>query len=321
MKKTVFISSTYEDLSEERRLVWNLLENFEVSIRGMEDFGARTESPLETCLAEVDVSDIYIGVIAFRLGSEEKNSGKSFTQLEYEQAYEKNKEILIYMIDEDNARVLAKFIDKDERRNKLNAFKGLLKERHTVATYRSPEDLVEKLERDFRKLLQSKIAVNQENLNEFAKASEIIKRFFLVPNEMSGKEVRLKIKIKGNAYPASKEVCDSFNLVFGSTVGICIQILQPDDLSSNILETLYLSGKQIDDLSPIQDGEEREIYAKLQFTVAKIDRVRARFSREYRLPAYSSIIINPQLTISEDKALEPDGMVTLLLTHTIKNSP
>lgn len=146
--------------------------------------------------------------------------------------------------------MLAKFIDKDERGDKLNAFKRLLKERHTVATYRSPEDLVEKLERDFRKLLQSKISVNQEELNEFAKVSEIIKRFLLVPKEMSWKEVRLKIKIKGNAYPASKGVCDSFNLVFGSIVGVRIQILEPNDLGSDTLDTLYLSAKQIDDLNP-----------------------------------------------------------------------
>ena len=122
MKKIVFISSTYADLSEERRSVWNLLEKFEVNVRGMEAFGARTSSPLETCLAEVDISDIYIGIIAFRLGSIEQNSGKSYTQLEYERAYEKKKEILIYLVDEENAKVFAKFIDKDEHRDKLEAF-------------------------------------------------------------------------------------------------------------------------------------------------------------------------------------------------------
>jgi hypothetical protein len=317
MKKTVFISSTYEDLSEERRLVWNLLEKFEVSVRGMEEFGARPESPLETCLAEVDVSDIYIGIMAFRLGSIEKSSGKSYTQLEYERAYEKNKEILIYVIDEENAKVLAKFIDKDERRDNLNAFKNLLKERHTVATYRSPDDLVEKLERDFRRLLQSKITVSQEGLDEYEKASETIKRFLLVPNEMSGKEVRLKVKMKGNAYPASKGVCDSFNLVFGSTIGIQIQILEPKNLDTDTIDTLYLSAKQIDGLTPLQKGEEREIYAKLQFTATKIDRRRARFSREYRPPAYLTTLASSLSTLSEGEVLEPDGMVALLLTHSI----
>ena len=48
MKKTVFISSTFEDLAEHRRAIWDLLEEFDVRIRGMEKFGARKESPLET---------------------------------------------------------------------------------------------------------------------------------------------------------------------------------------------------------------------------------------------------------------------------------
>jgi hypothetical protein len=268
------------------------------------------------------VSDIYIGIIAFRIGSVEKNSGKSYTQLEYERAYERNKEILIYMIDENNARVLARFIDKDERRDKLDAFKRLLKERHTVATYRSPDDLTEKLGRDFRKLLQSKNVITQENLDEFEKASEIMRRFLLVPNEISGKEVRLKIKMRDTVYPASKEVCNSFNLIFGSTVGVRVEVLQPHGISGG-LDTLYFTAKQIDEMSPCREDEEQEIYAKLQFTAARIDRVRARFCREieYRLPAKLGIFADSISTITTGGGivLEPDGMMALLLTRTIKD--
>jgi len=35
MNKTVFISSTYDDLKEYRRAVWELLEKFDVKVRGM----------------------------------------------------------------------------------------------------------------------------------------------------------------------------------------------------------------------------------------------------------------------------------------------
>ena len=111
MKKTVFISSTYSDLIEERRVVWDLLEDFEVIIRGMEKFGARTEAPLDTCLAEVDLSDIYIGIISIRLGSIDVNTGKSFTQLEYERADEYNKYLLIYLVDEENVKIPPIYVD------------------------------------------------------------------------------------------------------------------------------------------------------------------------------------------------------------------
>lgn len=54
MNRTVFISSTYDDLKQYRRAIWDLLENFEVNVRGMEQFGARKEAPLATCLTEVE---------------------------------------------------------------------------------------------------------------------------------------------------------------------------------------------------------------------------------------------------------------------------
>ncbi len=67
--KTVFISSTFKDLKEYRRQVWLILTRFDVAVRGMEEFGARTTGPLETCLAEVEQSEVYGGIIAYRLGS------------------------------------------------------------------------------------------------------------------------------------------------------------------------------------------------------------------------------------------------------------
>lgn len=86
MRKTVFISSTYEDLKQHRAKIWDVLNKFDVNIRGMEQFGARKETPLNTCISEVEQSDIYIGIIAMRLGSIELNTEKSYTQLEYEKA-------------------------------------------------------------------------------------------------------------------------------------------------------------------------------------------------------------------------------------------
>jgi choline dehydrogenase-like flavoprotein len=46
-------------MSKHRRTVWEVLTKFDVSVRGMEQLGARTTGPLETCLAEVAQSDVY----------------------------------------------------------------------------------------------------------------------------------------------------------------------------------------------------------------------------------------------------------------------
>ena len=71
--------------------------SYAVVIRGMERFGARKETPLQTCLAEVEQCDIFIGIIACKAGSIDKLTGKSFVQREYEKAFELDKEILIYL--------------------------------------------------------------------------------------------------------------------------------------------------------------------------------------------------------------------------------
>src|SRR5438132_8095843 len=100
-KKTVFISSTFQDLADHRQAVWQVLNEFNLSIRGMEQFGARPDAPLATCLAEVEQSDVYVGLVAFRIGSIDSSTGKSFTQREYEHAVQLGKDILIYLADEE----------------------------------------------------------------------------------------------------------------------------------------------------------------------------------------------------------------------------
>src|SRR5260370_32678121 len=150
--KTVFISSPYKDLRDHRRQVWDALKQFDVAVRGMEEFGARTATPLETCLAEVEQSDVYVGIIAYRLGSIDPDTKKPFTVLEYEEAVEQKKEILIYIVDDDVAFFPRSLMDDDTlTRERLAAFKGKLRERHTVVTFSTPQDLVEKLSRDFKK--------------------------------------------------------------------------------------------------------------------------------------------------------------------------
>jgi hypothetical protein len=194
LAKTVFISSTFQDLAEHRRAVWQVLEGFKANVRGMEEFGARTEAPLQTCLAEVEQSDVYVGIIAYRLGSLDAETAKSFTQLEYERARDLGKNILIYLADEQQARVRYSDIEVDPlQRERLNAFKAVLKERHTVDVFSTPEDLAEKLRRDFAKQLEPKEPPAAESDAEFDKTLSTVRRFMLLPKTVLGREIRREI--------------------------------------------------------------------------------------------------------------------------------
>lgn len=279
----------------------------------MEQFGARKETPLETCITEVEQSDIYVGIIAFWLGSIEEGSGKSYTQLEYERAQSLSKETLIYLIDEENALIAKRFIDRGGNLEKLDAFKETLRDRHTVDTFVTEEDLIEKLRRDLKRhLSQNSPTVHEPN--EFSEGLTLIKQFMLVPKQVAGREVRLDIQVTGDAYPASNEICSAFNYEFGATVGVPVTIVKPEGLGESGLSELYLSAKQIDGFLPVEKDELRSIYAKLQFYAAPIDKVRTRLKDE---SFYSIARFNPLAGISalgERINRPPEAKVVLAFT-------
>ncbi len=190
----------------------------------MEQFGARKTDPLTTCLEEVDQSQIYVGIFGMRYGTEDSKTSKSYSQLEYERAVERDLEIFIYLIDEANASVTPSLIQYDKI-VKLNLFKDLLRERHTIDTFSTVQDLVSKLSSQFTKHL-SPIDVNDPQ-DPYELTKQILDLFFLIPAAYSGREINLRIKFIGNPKPVSRALCQLFNFTFGNTVICEIQVEYP----------------------------------------------------------------------------------------------
>jgi hypothetical protein len=279
--QTVFISSTYKDLKEYRRKVWDVLKRFDLAVRGMEQFGARTEAPLETCLLEVEESDVYVGILAYRLGSVEPNSRKPFTILEYERAVEQKKEILIYMADDETASFPQASVDQDtQSKGRLKEFKDKLRERHTVVTFSTPEDLGEKLSQDFKK----KFATKQEepgaesNEEEFAKAEHTLTEFLLTPKRYNAYGVRLSVRFNGDVFPASRDLCQRFNLDYGFTIGAYMNIVRPKNKGGSFgFHDMYASGNNVDPFRELVKTREAEVYAQLRFSEEDVKSVNAIF--------------------------------------------
>jgi hypothetical protein len=113
----------------------------------MEYFGARSDGPLKACLDEVRESGIYIGIIGTRYGAITKD-GKSFTELEYEEALKHGKIILIYLLDEETHPVLPKHVDKGEDAERLSLFKRRLLSTHVCKSFSSSDHLVSQIALD-----------------------------------------------------------------------------------------------------------------------------------------------------------------------------
>ena len=102
---TIYLSSTYEDLNDYRRVVFDALRKAGYTVIAMEDYVAMDQRPVDKCLADVARTDIYVGLFAFRYGyippSEHKNpSGLSITELELRYAERLEKPCFIFVASE-----------------------------------------------------------------------------------------------------------------------------------------------------------------------------------------------------------------------------
>jgi len=141
----VFISSTWEDLEKERGLVLEAVRYIQFQHVAMEYFGADPRESIDVCLEKVRESNVYVGIVAHKYGKIVQETGKSYTQMEYEEAMRKGLPCLIYLRSEEFP-IPPKFIEQDpDSINKLALFKSTLKNSHTPSYFNDGNDLALKV--------------------------------------------------------------------------------------------------------------------------------------------------------------------------------
>ena len=162
-KLQVFVSSTYTDLKEERQAAVEAILDAGHIPAGMELFKAGNESQLKTIYKWIDESDVYMLILGGRYGSVDDNSGKSYTQLEYEYALSKN------------IPVFAVVLSQSFLTSKINSM-GLEKimEQNNPDKHKSFKSLVmSKIIREVDDCKDIKIAIHS-TLNEFINEYDLI---------------------------------------------------------------------------------------------------------------------------------------------------
>jgi Domain of unknown function (DUF4062)/NACHT domain len=118
----VFVSSTYRDNEERRKLVQDAITMADMVWHGMEIFTACTQPTVEECLRHAREADLLVGIIAWRYGWE-PDGQKSITEMEYDAARER----LMFLIDTNLSINPDKDFDPGEERwdkqKKLDTFK------------------------------------------------------------------------------------------------------------------------------------------------------------------------------------------------------
>lgn len=146
----VFISSTYEDLKEERKEVIQALLELDCIPVGMEHFLASNEDKWSLIKRVIDDSDYYIVIIGGRYGSI-NDEGMGYTEMEYRYALEKGKPIIGFLHKNPKEIKSAFTEDTEEGREKLEAFRELVKKK-PVSFWTNPSELGSVVSRSLIKL-------------------------------------------------------------------------------------------------------------------------------------------------------------------------
>ena len=127
-KHQVFVSSTYEDLQDERREVMRVLLDLDCIRSGMEMFPAADEDQWSLIKGVIDDCDYYIVIIAGRYGSV-RSEGVSYTEMEYSYAVENDKPVVAFL-HSDPGSIPGKHIEEtEEGKAKLEAFRALVRQK------------------------------------------------------------------------------------------------------------------------------------------------------------------------------------------------
>ena len=148
----VFISSTYEDLQDERKEVIQALLELDCIPAGMELFPASNEDQWSLIKRVIDDCDYYILIIGGRYGSINDN-GKSYTQMEYEYALDTGKPIISFIRRKPETILIEKCEKTEEGKKKLEEFKETVKKK-IIRTWETPIELGSVVSRSMIKMIK-----------------------------------------------------------------------------------------------------------------------------------------------------------------------
>lgn len=151
MKKKfqVFVSSTYEDLKEERKAVLESLLKSHFIPAGMEYFNASNRQSWDIITKDIDESDYYVLIVAGKYGSlvQGETPEISYTEKEYNYACSIGKPILAFVYRDVSNLQVSKYEKAKKARNRLNSFRQRIQnEGRNVDFWEDKSDLVLKIQ-------------------------------------------------------------------------------------------------------------------------------------------------------------------------------
>jgi hypothetical protein len=140
----IFLSSTFRDLEDERRKVFNVLMKMNCIPAGMELFPAADDEQFEFIKKVIDNCDYYVLIVGGRYGSLSAD-GVSYTEKEYEYAVNKGVRVLSFLHKEPNKIEVGKAESKPELAEKLSHFREKVSGNRLVEYWSNSDELAAKV--------------------------------------------------------------------------------------------------------------------------------------------------------------------------------
>jgi len=153
----VFVSSTYQDLQEERQEVIQALLELDCIPAGMELFPAADEDQWTLIKKVIDDCDYYLVVVGGRYGSVSP-TGISYTRMEYEYAVQSNKPTIGFLHKDPGMIPSSKTEPTEEGKQQLKEFREIV-QRKMCKFWTSPSELGSVVSRSLVKLIKSHPAI------------------------------------------------------------------------------------------------------------------------------------------------------------------
>jgi len=208
-KYQVFISSTYEDLKDEReQAIKAVLEMGHIPV-GMEMFSAGDEDQWKLIARQIEASDYYVLILGHRYGSE-TDEGISYTEKEYDYATEIGIPTLGFIIN-DEAPWPTSRVDKAQKKTKkISGFKSKVKSK-LVHFWTNKDDLHGKISISLIKTMNGNPRVGWVRANE-ATGPDVTKELTRLSAENS--ELRNQVKRLNHSHTESvDEVREVVNIM------------------------------------------------------------------------------------------------------------
>jgi hypothetical protein len=168
----VFVSSTFQDLEEERQEVIHALLELGCFPAGMELFPAANTSQWEVIKKVIDECDYYVLIIGGRYGSIGAD-GMSYTEMEYQYALSIDKPVVAFLHKDPGQIAASKSEETESGKQKLATFRALAQQK-MCKFWTTPADLGAVVSRSITILKSNTPAVGWVRANQLASSDATV---------------------------------------------------------------------------------------------------------------------------------------------------